>query len=360
MTLIFPDQAFSNFEESSFISQVKDGFEKTEEKIELNYKMSFNSIDIDMANNIIRKAVAAADDYIQYNIKNWKIEITGNNNQVDIFIDVDYYSNTEEYRYLTEKIDEILSNITTSYMNDHKKVKKITDYIAKNIRYDESKQKYSAYDALIGGESTCQGYALVTYIMLKEAGIENYIISGVMGGDRHAWNLLNLDGYYYHLDLTQISTHYQQYEELMYNEYLVSDSALSLKYSWDYGQYPEADKSYYTQLEQGLKYNDSQLYQELIDELKLFYLQDKYTVDTLYRFEEIVKDTLRSGKEQIKLRITDNSIGQADIKKVINEIFSENDNIASKYQQWRYNIFPYYIRDGIEDSSLITINFIRR
>ncbi len=62
------------------------------------------------------------------------------------------------------------------------------------------KSAYNAYGALVNGRAVCNGYALAYSYLLGKVGIESY----VLGSDamNHAWNLLRIDGIWYHADLT--------------------------------------------------------------------------------------------------------------------------------------------------------------
>lgn len=62
------------------------------------------------------------------------------------------------------------------------------------------KSVYNAYGALVNGRAVCNGYALAYSYLLSKVGIDSY----VLGSDamNHAWNLLCIDGIWYHADLT--------------------------------------------------------------------------------------------------------------------------------------------------------------
>lgn len=59
---------------------------------------------------------------------------------------------------------------------------------------------YSAYGALVNGDAVCQGYALAFKLLLDEMGINTVITSS--DPMNHAWNLVELDGEWYHVDVT--------------------------------------------------------------------------------------------------------------------------------------------------------------
>ena len=83
----------------------------------------------------------------------------------------------------------------------------IHDFIIDNAEYDKLKynnkndatyKSNTAYGVLIQGYGTCNGYADAMAIFLDKLNIINYKISN----DEHIWNLVYLDGKWYHLDLT--------------------------------------------------------------------------------------------------------------------------------------------------------------
>ena len=51
-------------------------------------------------------------------------------------------------------------------------------------------------------KGVCQGYALLALKMLRELGIETLYVVGEVNTGPHAWNLVKVDGEWYHLDTT--------------------------------------------------------------------------------------------------------------------------------------------------------------
>jgi uncharacterized protein YjdB len=88
----------------------------------------------------------------------------------------------------------------------YEKIKAIHDYVLKVVDYDFTYSRYTAYDALYRRSAVCQGYALLMYKMLMDAGIPARFIYGeaVTGGQRgpHAWNIVKIGKYWYNLDAT--------------------------------------------------------------------------------------------------------------------------------------------------------------
>ena len=92
-------------------------------------------------------------------------------------------------------------------VTDKKEIIKIVhDYIINNTKYDKERTdnniiKYSsnnAYGVLYENYGICSGYTDAMALFLNYYGIPNYKVIS----ENHVWNAVNLDGIWYHLDLT--------------------------------------------------------------------------------------------------------------------------------------------------------------
>ena len=100
----------------------------------------------------------------------------------------------------------IVSNYITKGMSEMQKVRVIHNWLIYNAHYDLTYSTYSADGVLVKGAGVCNSYALATEMLLTEAGIANRFLSGSAnngsGFGGHAWNLVRVDGQWYHLDVT--------------------------------------------------------------------------------------------------------------------------------------------------------------
>ena len=70
------------------------------------------------------------------------------------------------------------------------------------FRYDMSYlHRCSAVALVTDGMGVCEEYAGFTSLVLDALGYENRIITGDVGGVPHMWNIVKVDGRYYHLDI---------------------------------------------------------------------------------------------------------------------------------------------------------------
>lgn len=140
-----------------------------------------------------------------YNSSN-NIKITyGGNYTIGITANKAY--SEEERKEINKIVDKVIEEKITNSTPTKEKIKIIHDYIIDNTEYDKLKyenkedttyKSNTAYGVLIEGYGTCNGYADAMAIFLNKINIINYKISN----DEHIWNLVYLDGNWYHLDLT--------------------------------------------------------------------------------------------------------------------------------------------------------------
>ena len=140
-----------------------------------------------------------------YNSSN-NIKLTyGGNYKIGVTINRAYTD--KEIEEINRIVDKVIHDKITNSMPTREKIKTIHDYIIDNTEYDKLKynnrndntyKSNTAYGVLIEGYGTCNGYADAMAIFLDKLNIINYKISN----DEHIWNLVYLDGKWYHLDLT--------------------------------------------------------------------------------------------------------------------------------------------------------------
>ena len=106
------------------------------------------------------------------------------------------------------KIAWIVDTYTSAAMSEYEKALRLHDWLCTNVRYDHSAANGSGWSsdynpyytegAVLGGWAVCSGYAYAYQALLEKAGIEaKYVL-----GDNHAWNILRIDGKWYHVDVT--------------------------------------------------------------------------------------------------------------------------------------------------------------
>ncbi len=134
-------------------------------------------------------------------------------------------------REAEKKADGILSKITSD-MSEYDYVKLFHDELIINCKSDKSGLYCdNLYGALYDGKALCEGYSKAFSYLCSVAGIENMIVTGKTGKTDHMWNMVKLDGNWYHVDVTWdhppaiITEAYP--DAVLYTYFLVSDTGLS-------------------------------------------------------------------------------------------------------------------------------------
>lgn len=163
---------------------------------------SFSEEIIEEAFQIDDETTSDDFDYLRYKYNGADISMKGIGNSYELTYRFKYLESAAETQAVNERIREIFGQLKLEKKSDAKKVKLIHDFIIENAQYDMTAKNNSAYGCLIGHYSACQGYAVLTYKMMTEAGIDCRVITGMSGQTGHAWNIVKVDGKWYYLDTT--------------------------------------------------------------------------------------------------------------------------------------------------------------
>ena len=134
-----------------------------------------------------------------------------------------------------QKVADILDKCVLEGMEDWQIALSIHDYLAANAAYDESLSARKGYNLLVDGTSVCSGYAEAYQDLLNRVGIP--CISVISEPMKHVWNLVNLDGSWYHVDLTWADPTSDIYGQVDHTYFLVTDEEISAgenpHYDWE-------------------------------------------------------------------------------------------------------------------------------
>lgn len=243
MGLIIVSIISMNFEKGVFADSNDYYLQEVEDSI-LNHLEDWDtSFNIDYYNkdalDLVRE-VSRKDDYLNMSIT--RLEYIGNGKESTI--NVTYRTTSEEENKIDDELESVINSIITPDMSDADKVKAINKYLVDRYEYDYTLVSNNAYKALTIGKTTCQGYAMTAYKMFKLAGVENKIITGTLNGVAHGWNLVKVNGNWYHIDITNNDSTND------INRFLLkSDSDLIKEgFVWEYDDYPKCPANYYDEL----------------------------------------------------------------------------------------------------------------
>lgn len=78
------------------------------------------------------------------------------------------------------------------------------DYIIDSCTYvdDGEWSRYSPYGAIVNKQAVCEGYSEALQLLFSCVGIESCVLFGEYENEAHEWNLVKINGEWYHLDAT--------------------------------------------------------------------------------------------------------------------------------------------------------------
>ena len=120
---------------------------------------------------------------------------------------------------------EVLDACVQEGMEDWQIALAIHDYLITNTAYDQVTEKNTGYDLLISGTTMCAGYTDLYRDLLLEAGID--CISVTSAPMEHTWNLVCLDGQWYHVDVTWDDPTPDTYGYVRHEFFLLTDEEIS-------------------------------------------------------------------------------------------------------------------------------------
>lgn len=138
---------------------------------------------------------------------------------------------TQKSRFNAE-VDKALAYVNDT-MSDYEKALAVHDYIILNCEYDneengegtENAVSHTAYGAMVDKLAVCDGYAKAfQYIMYSKLNIPCIVVTSSSMG--HAWNLIQIDGKWYHTDLTWDDPVYDCIGRVTHQYFLLSDMTI--------------------------------------------------------------------------------------------------------------------------------------
>ena len=161
-------------------------------------------------------------------------------------------SEHEEAQKLAQKAQQVIDEVIKEGMNDFEKEQVIHDYIIKQGQYafltgEKEEDSYDAKGILLEGKGVCSSYSESMQLLLSLAGVESKIILGKADID-HSWNLVKLDGKWYHVDATWDDPVPDEKGRVLYNYFNVPDELMAKTHTWDETRYEKAtsyEENYY-------------------------------------------------------------------------------------------------------------------
>lgn len=227
-----------------------------------------------------------------------------------------------DHEKVLKKAVEIVEKHINDNMTDYEKVLTIHDYLALNTKYNrgallalnQPEKCHKAYGALIDGEAVCDGYSKAASLLLNLCDVECEMVYGVTfsyssSPGNHAWNIVKINDYYYHMDITFDDADGDGDSIKLYHEYVnLSDKQISASRFWNKDLYPKCEK-------------DNEDYNNLLNMVR----------NTIYTDNEIIKifskNLYKKDYKSVNItRLTDDLVAQIQLYEDWLYYINETDN----------------------------------
>ena len=169
---------------------------------------------------------------------------------------VDIPADNFEANRLYQAVVNIADSCISGGMPEYKKELRLHDYLVNHCRYSlgspDDENEFRAYGALVDGEAVCSGYAEAMALLLTYAGIDCKVVIGSSKAENHAWNLVKIDGEWYHLDPTWDDP--VELGIVTHAYFNLSDDEIAFDHSWNRDRTEKA-----TSTDAGYFYNTSKV-----------------------------------------------------------------------------------------------------
>lgn len=205
------------------------------------------------------------------------------------------YSPTEAAnirKQLDDAANRIISDVINDHQSDYDKIRSLHDYLKSNLEYDtvaatshrpnerNIAEAHNIIGALLKKKCVCEGFAKALKFLCDKIGLECWVVSGKgnspLATGPHAWNIVRINGYYHHVDVTWDNQYSDSASIPNYGYLNLSDEEMAKDHTWNRKHYPQCPSSPYNyfrvnnalldskaQLE-SLLYNCFQMEEELI------------------------------------------------------------------------------------------------
>mgnify|MGYP000933342444 CR=1 FL=1 len=200
------------------------------------------------------------------------------------------------------KANQLISRIQGT--NDYARALQAHDFLARNVGYENGtdRELHTIVGPFTKKKGVCEGYAKAFKYLLDMMGIPCKLIygfgcdPGVGVEESHAWNVIQLDGNWLHVDVT-FDTTIRNGHMLRYDYFGLTTEQILKDHRYVVDKYPAANQLGYG-----------------------YYDRNNLVMTTRKQMRDYISSVLRSGKSDCVFKLPDSSIGDNLDRKVSSEI----------------------------------------
>lgn len=255
----------------------------------------------------MRELINGTDDPHQHAVSRYQISTTAYATKTELVLEIEYRENSQQLSYVNQSVAAIIARIINPGMHVHQKMLAIHDWVTTHVRYDESLQRRTAYDALRHHTTVCSGFASLYWHLCTAVAIPCRIVTGVGKFEAHAWNMVKVETQWYHVDSTWGIVADSESPFSAYRFYLLTDKEIQQTHriTLETGQkaFPPANLQYRVQLQQlGRSTPRLQtMVHQIMHKTGLAYLEPEYLVADPTQLRKRIMDAIHKRQTRILL-----------------------------------------------------------
>lgn len=202
---------------------------------------------------------------------------------------------------LAKKLDDAVFEIDKNAKTDREIIQGISEFLQRTVTYDikelssmsfwsgsKKPDSHNAYGALVNRLAVCDGFSSAFSLIANEFGFRSMLVEGKSNHNGaknidHAWNIIEYEGKFYHLDVTWDQSAYSLFKEYPYFYFGLTDDEVAIDHEWNYKQTPTC--------------SDTNL---------SFYVHNKLIAFSEDQIDAIALRELKIGKRIIRIKVAPN------------------------------------------------------
>ena len=242
---------------------------------------------------------------------------------------------------LSDAIDSICAKVTAT--DPYEIELQLHDLLCEQVTYTAFSESndpmiYTAYGALVNGRAVCEGYSRAMQLLLSRFSIKSVLVTGVAGNEGHMWNAVQLDGKWYHLDVTWDDT---QAEYISHEYFNLDDALIKIDHT--------INKNYYELTKAELAGGEKSFNIEapVCDGIQDYYFNRSGFVFAPEGEADFAKHIVKKGSAVIEAVFSDYNFKESFGADDQNYIAKINRILWEKHTAYNFRIAKYYISEKV-------------
>ncbi|MEG0712414.1 MAG: transglutaminase domain-containing protein [Niameybacter sp.] len=245
---------------------LKNALQTYQEEITLYFENS--TYTLDQLNQMIRTELdALVMEYPKIYYNQYKLTVYGQRNpkvMLTFKYAVEDRKKLLQYsKQVDEQVKKLINTLISTDMKDYEREWKFVDYLVNNVSYGKGikEVEHMMFGGLVDKVAVCDGYAKSLMYLLNSVGVPTKMVTGTARGidenggnidQPHAWNLVKINGAYYHVDVTWADQDQNNIGNY-YNYINEKDEYMALTHTWEKAKYPKTTSDQYLSINLPLK-----------------------------------------------------------------------------------------------------------